>query len=81
MEWRITFQSGTPVANWRIGSAATEWMDGWMYRVGQKNTPMVSRLYLDIGSKFSYQIHSVDSQLNYTQLCEIALIYLFNFKL
>jgi hypothetical protein len=45
---------------------------------GSKNTAAVNLLYHGNGSEFSYQIRSIDSQLNYTQSCQIALICHFN---
>jgi hypothetical protein len=53
----------------------------WLYtnvQGGPKNTPTANVLYLGIGLEFCYQIHSIDSQLKYTQLCQIALIYRLN---
>jgi hypothetical protein len=44
---------------------------------GPKNTSTVNLLCLGIGFEFYYQIHSIDSQLNYTKFCSIVLIYIF----
>jgi hypothetical protein len=51
-----------------------------VYTGWAKNTAAVNLLYLSTGSEFYLKIQSIESQLNYTQLCQIALIYRFKLQ-